>query len=573
MAATAATAAGPSTPRRFSPWLCLVAPDAAADEKVAEPYAVLEITLDRARGLAAADANGLSDPYVSLLLNNQDLGLRTKSCSCTLAPVWQTSFKIPVYRPHSVLTLAIHDEDFGTGKELGLAGSILGLSDDLIGYVDISLIRLQPNKVISGWFSVLEPSGHLDNVSARLDAYGKGVRPRLSGEIALELTLHVTKPSHEFFACCLGPPCLGQPLPELDLESLFSDILALTKRLEAERCSSALWGTAILLLWHPEYLLPLLLIALAALLAAGFAIPGASQQQQQLQGGSAAAAGEEFTREQQQPGTCVDADSEAARAVSDPGLVKMLKAAKGVIPAQDSTDIRLFQSNLGLILSQFRTVEESWRSTLVLRIPAAAGLSLACALLVAFRDWQAFLIRLVLTGIFLVLLLQQSCVARLLAALLRYLQSERGKLNVETESSGFADAETPSEASDNEDEVSAREASQKLRKRNARRGTTIEGDLLFQATQSLVKLKPRKEHVLKWETLAEPKWCNYCGGFLWGIWRQGMTCANCPLTLCADCSDQRHGKCPGQVEEVFEGVSPGKEEREQCCGRPPARGE
>eukprot|EP00438_Fugacium_kawagutii_P024974 Skav217965 [mRNA] locus=scaffold3450:136766:146826:- [translate_table: standard] len=138
---------------RFSPWLSLAAPHLVDERRVA-PYAVLHLfvergslgALDRAHGLPAADLNGLSDPYVTA----QDVDVRTSTQNNTLAPKWSESFYLSVYRPESILTLFVHDEDFGHEDAVGFAGSLVGLSDDLLGIVDISLEKMPLNTKISG---------------------------------------------------------------------------------------------------------------------------------------------------------------------------------------------------------------------------------------------------------------------------------------------------------------------------------------------------------------------------------------------------------------------------------------
>lgn len=86
----------------FSPWLCLTSPH---DERRQKAYGTLHVFVDRADGLPAADLNGLSDPYVTLQLNDQELQLRTVTRYNTLAPKWAQDFYVEVYRPESILTL------------------------------------------------------------------------------------------------------------------------------------------------------------------------------------------------------------------------------------------------------------------------------------------------------------------------------------------------------------------------------------------------------------------------------------------------------------------------------------
>ena len=84
---------------------------------------MLHLRIDRAFGLPAADFTGLSDPYVKAQLNDHDLPeVRTKTRTQTLAPKWQEEFHIRIFRPGSVLSVYVHDEDFGEASKIGLAG-------------------------------------------------------------------------------------------------------------------------------------------------------------------------------------------------------------------------------------------------------------------------------------------------------------------------------------------------------------------------------------------------------------------------------------------------------------------
>ena len=50
----------------------------------------------------------------------------------------------------------VHDEDFGHEEAVGFAGSLVGLSDDLLGYVDVAVQCLPPNTKLSGWFELYQ---------------------------------------------------------------------------------------------------------------------------------------------------------------------------------------------------------------------------------------------------------------------------------------------------------------------------------------------------------------------------------------------------------------------------------
>ena len=69
----------------------------------------LTIKVLKARGLAARDASGLSDPYV--LLRVGSVQLRTKTIVESLEPVWDETFEIEGVSVDALLRVALYDYD------------------------------------------------------------------------------------------------------------------------------------------------------------------------------------------------------------------------------------------------------------------------------------------------------------------------------------------------------------------------------------------------------------------------------------------------------------------------------
>ena len=74
------------------------------------PQAELEVTVVAARGLAAMDANGSSDPYA--VLHCGPVRCRTRCVPKTLDPHWGESFRFEVVPgPAAVLQVDVYDHD------------------------------------------------------------------------------------------------------------------------------------------------------------------------------------------------------------------------------------------------------------------------------------------------------------------------------------------------------------------------------------------------------------------------------------------------------------------------------
>lgn len=70
---------------------------------------ILKNTVIKARGLAAADIGGKSDPFCVLELVNDRLQTQTEYK--TLSPEWGKIFTFNVKDIHSVLEITVYDED------------------------------------------------------------------------------------------------------------------------------------------------------------------------------------------------------------------------------------------------------------------------------------------------------------------------------------------------------------------------------------------------------------------------------------------------------------------------------
>ena len=498
----ATTVPNTTVPPRFSPWLSLAAPHLCPDEGGKDgtmtPYAVLHLFLDRAHGLPPADLNGLSDPYVTAQINDMDVDVRSRTQNNTLAPRWGQSFYISVYRPESILTLFVHDEDFGHEDTVGFAGSLVGLSDDLLGIVDISLDKLPLNTKLSGWFE-LQRVCHANSSYLTRVANAHAAVP--AGRIRLQLTLCVAEPHHELYALCLGPPTFREPLKPLDLGELLSQVSIVAHDLglvggvvgplitRAERVSSLVFGTAILLVWRPHYILPLIILALCILLLS-------------------------------QSNEWNETSTEIS--IADPALNKVFKAAETGLAAHQLTEICTVQNNLGACVESIRQCQRVWYQAVSHKFSVSVVLCLLAMTLIYFSEWQALFLRLSVTCVLAVLLAKHSCVARILRALYIYKSKD-------TISKGCLGLGVTLEAVD---------LSSELRRSATSYLTPDAADSLSNRASPVTNTPAAKPsmHVLEESSWSEPMWCKHCGGFLWGVFRQGWTCRECGVVLCHDCA-------------------------------------
>lgn len=261
----------------FAAWRCAFLPWEAADRERAEPYAHLNLKVERARFLAASDLNGLSDPYAVVELNSQRVGLQTEVRRRTLAPEWGAEFDIEVHHPLSVCTILVFDSDIAA--RLGRFGQVFGIEDDFLGYVDIQLGKTPRNRRVHVWLPLRPPERHADSVSRRAyNASHTSSAAPVAGEVFVEMFLQVDDPDNEFYALMLEPAPMGHGLEPLDLPAVFDELdrirlqalpwcSGVLRRCEdiVTRLGAANWMLFIAMIWHPQNLLPIVAMLLATL--------------------------------------------------------------------------------------------------------------------------------------------------------------------------------------------------------------------------------------------------------------------------------------------------------------------
>ncbi|CAE7278417.1 SYT1 [Symbiodinium necroappetens] len=494
------------------------------DNSGVAPYAVLHLRIDRAFGLPAADFTGLSDPYVKAQLNDHDLPeVRTKTRTQTLAPKWEEEFHIRIFRPGSVLSVYVHDEDFGEASKIGLAGAFMGLSDDLLGYVDISIERLPLNTKVCGWFNLWDPNDHkhrLLNYKSRAANLEQGIRPQTVGRIRLQLTLHVAQLQHELFAHCLGPPAFEEPQHPLRFAKLFGDVSTISHLIQdfssrcsplaqqAERFSSLLWCTVILLVWRPEFILPLLSLSSSAML---YAAGGPAEAHAPTGNEEQDSSDEDLATTEKEP-------KKVEEETVDPALQKVFAAAETSLPPEQYSDFSTVQTNLDQVVVMARSFEALKAMVLLYRLPVCGGLCLLTALLIYLREWQGLLIRLLLTAGCGFLLVDQSCVARIVRAFAAYRTRKKPLREFQPHDVQAASPKTPAT------------------RRNTQVLTPNAVAALSNSPANIQSDGKPMQHRLQEGSWTEPKWCQHCGGFLWGVWRQGWQCSHCSIILCHTCA-------------------------------------
>ena len=101
------------------------------------PQAEIEVTVVEARGLAAMDMNGRSDPYA--VLHCGRVQCKTRCQHKTLNPQWGETFRFEVVPgPASVLQLDVFDHDVFSDDDF--LGSFGGWDDDPDGDGDIPVM-------------------------------------------------------------------------------------------------------------------------------------------------------------------------------------------------------------------------------------------------------------------------------------------------------------------------------------------------------------------------------------------------------------------------------------------------
>lgn len=250
---------GQAEKKPFSAWPCAWSPKDAKNPDIYEPFASLEVVIQRAFGLVAADVN-TSDPYCKLMVNGAETGDSTTVVQATLAPMWNETFEVSIYHPLDVFSITVHDKDFGTS--LGEL-DVLGLDDDFLGWVDIPIAKLPENRTLHGWVELCPESHFEDSVQGRrrkgrLHTHG-------AGHLQLKLRLKTVIPRGELFALMLPAPDYGDDLPKLDMVSLFDTYAELKDEIRSWKASlqhlysklpKDLWvdtACVVFLIWEPTF--------------------------------------------------------------------------------------------------------------------------------------------------------------------------------------------------------------------------------------------------------------------------------------------------------------------------------
>jgi len=88
---------------------------------------VLKVVIERAHDLIAGDPDGLSDPYVKLIVG--DTKKKTKVVDATLNPTWSETFEFPEFRSGSdFIGFDVFDQDT-IGKDDSLGSAIISKAD------------------------------------------------------------------------------------------------------------------------------------------------------------------------------------------------------------------------------------------------------------------------------------------------------------------------------------------------------------------------------------------------------------------------------------------------------------
>lgn len=528
--------------REFSRLRCLFSPQSAANPECSAPFAILEVFIHKARALLPADIDGLSDPYVRLDVNGKSTGKQTTPRSKTLAPQWEEGFEVEIFRPMSVLTLSLYDSDFGSSTDVGVAGQLFGLDDDFIGYLDVQIARLPHNEAVSAWFNVLSPDSYVDSIKGRLlkEVRNKSQEPdEIAGQIKLQLKLKVNQPSDEFFAFCIGPAPFGMHLEPLDLPALFADGLHLTEHADAwelrgealvddaKKQSTLLFSVAIFIVWNPMFLLPAVVLAVIAFLALQHRWephyhPKGIGNQADVKAAVEALAAD----------TGATPDVVEGESLIDPVLLKTLGSAQGMVSPEDAANLRLAFRNIHLGLGAIRAFEKAMhngkQATLLMALLGAVS-----AFIIAFREWQAIVIQVSLTCVFMVFLIQHSFITRIAWGFVEYHIHKR-QLRIHSKDS------------------MSKKQRRALQKADSRSLSRMESKHL----QTLAHSKHHKskeegsmqKHNFEVTTFPNLTWCDDCGKFLWGVYQQGLRCTVCRRHICVICNEeeQTHEGCVGQ---------------------------
>lgn len=273
----------------------------------------------------------------------------------------------------------------------------------------------------------------------------------------------------------------------------------------AQRLSSVVFGTAILLVWRPHYLLPLILLKLCILLL---------HSSPDVPNGSAP-------------------DAVPAKPSRDPALSKVMKAAETGLPAHQYHDISIFQNNLGACVESIMECRRLWQQAVAHKFSVCATLGLLDVALIYFSAWQGLLLRMALTSVFAFLLAKHSCLARVMRALYIYKSKDTAL------SSGCFGLGVTLEPLALPHRAAMPRVGTCHLTPNATAQLSNSSPSATSNSNSTSAAKPSM-HILEETSWSEPTWCKHCGGFLWGVYRQGWTCRECGVVLCHACAAENH---------------------------------
>ncbi|KAI8088128.1 C2 domain-containing protein [Thamnidium elegans] len=147
----------------------------------------LRISIEGAQNLAVADANGLSDPYAVLLIDNKKYG-KTVVNKKTLHPVWNLHTNIPLHadKPHHLIEIFVWDKDRLRDAKLKdiitVNKEVIG--DDFLGKISIPVGQL---------FDLVNPSGKAleydspQNADVTIPLEKRNHQDNVSGELHLRI--------------------------------------------------------------------------------------------------------------------------------------------------------------------------------------------------------------------------------------------------------------------------------------------------------------------------------------------------------------------------------------------------
>lgn len=590
----------------FSRARCVLNPYHAMDGEKVEPFARLEVFVERARRLVAADLNGRSDPYVVLSMDDSDPLAQTKCVKSTLAPVWNEKFVLDVFHPHSILWLKVFDWD------VKVLSSVTGMEDAFLGSVDVHLARLPFNEEVVGWWDVSHPEAESKKHEDHPDA---PPRDDYAGSVRIGLLLKCPNPRDEFYASCLHPPKVATNFfGKVDMGELFRKTVKIA--MAAQACFEGfqtswqrivdspfgvfrhilLWFLGVVVVWNPSWALPTLLYTLGAAMWFAIALSAAHTVEERSHSRKpppprvknkylkALKAPLIHTKQREEPepadvleqGTAVaqvhgkaamsdkmvDDIANKLTQYGDKGLSYMLQEDE---QEQVMSQLQQVNSTIGDLTDVLGTVQAVLRHP-VLKPLVLIAFAALIVLPIYYQETRLLLLpnrllQLGLTWTMTVLLWENSPPARLLVGCRCYSQSLRIKsfesnteVIVKQGSNLVADRALDIEAGTADIAASsasgagqsARHTPTNLSKHCVQllRGDSIKLSS-SQVGVALAAISQAYSHHLKHHTYFQPTWCADCGRLLVGLANQGLRCTACHINLCEDCGNLPMDDCPG----------------------------